>query len=619
MVQGTSPTSDADSGGPGSSPRTATALRDELDALRSRRAVRLALLLTELVKRPRRILRLPWLLAEALRPAPRTTARQGRGGRGGGVQLTAPARRPRYPHLRVAHLGGEATPFAGVAPAVRLDPEGWKAQLDEQHVDLVYVVPGAPGWRLSDLVDTCADLGVPTVFAPRGARDLALLDGAQPTLIVDEGLDLAPGPGRAEHILDLLPATDLRRFNPVGWVREPEHTAMLVAARAPDPARAADLAAYVAAAGDDLTVYVTPEVEVGRLPDSMTAGRVETVEGPAAIAAAARTHRVALAHPSLHPSPAAYRRHVLDLTACGTPTIHPADGVLARSLPSELRQDADGPSAVSARLAGLVDPDERERVSVPARRHVLQHHTTRARFDEILTRLGIPTARVPTISILLCTNRPDRLEHAHAQIARQDHPALEIITVCHGDGFDIQRVERLAAGHPHPSRVLQAPAHWTLGDALNLALDHATGDLVTKMDDDDLYGPSHLSDLVLALTYSRADVVGKLGNFVYLSERDVTMDRYLVREESFVWHLPGATLLTHREVLQAYRFSRVRSAVDTTLYERLHRDGARRYSTHRFNFVRFRGDQHTYARTDEEFLEQAEHCYPGLALDRTEL
>jgi hypothetical protein len=124
---------------------------------------------------------------------------------------------------------------------------------------------------------------------------------------------------------------------------------------------------------------------------------------------------------------------------------------------------------------------------------------------------------------------------------------------------------------------------------------------------------------VLALTYSRADVVGKLGNFVYLSERDVTMDRYLVREESFVWHLPGATLLTHREVLQAYRFSRVRSAVDTTLYERLHRDGARRYSTHRFNFVRFRGDQHTYARTDEEFLEQAEHCYPGLALDRTEL
>jgi IS5 family transposase len=607
--------------------RDAEALRYELESLRSRRVVRLGLMLAEFLRRPWQVWRLPRLLLEALRPVPAPSlpsAAKARRSARTGLQLRAPSRRPRYPHLRVAHLG-DPGPFTDLAPHVALDRRGWREQLDEG-ADLLLLTSSAEGWPLDEITAASRELDVPTVLLASRREDLtalATLGAAEaPDLVVTDDEELATdaaGHVDEERLLRLEPATDLRRCNPVGWQREPEGAAMLVVAQAPGAEGLAAVTDLVGGLDREVTLYATGDVDAAPLASRLAVRGIETLDPPAALADTARRHRVALTHPALHPTPAAHARHVLDLLACGTPVVHPPDDLLERLVPDDLRRPVAGPAEAAEAVTGLLDPDVRERVSVAARRHVLTRHTTRQRFDEILSRLDIPTAAIPTISILLSTTRPEFLDHAHAQIARQDYPALEIITICHGDGFDPEHLERLEAGHSHPTRTLHAPAHWPLGDALNLGLDHATGQLVTKMDDDDSYGPSHLTDLHLALTYSRADVVGKLANFVYLSARDVTIDRYLQHEESFVWHLPGATMLTHREVLAAYRFSRVRRAVDTALYTRLHADGARRYSTHRFDFVRYRGDQHTYARTDEEFLEQAEHTYPGVARDRTEI
>jgi hypothetical protein len=608
----------------GSGERDAAELRRELEALRSRRIVRLGLLSAELARRPWRIWRLPWLLLEALRPvrpSPLARVPKGRRGKRGDLRLDPPSRRRRYVHLRVAHIG-EPGLYSDLAPHAPLDPGTWRKQL-EDGLDLLWLGSAGADVPLGEVMAACAELDTPTVLRLRDPDDLGLLDtGAEPVLVVTDDPHLAEAATARvgdERVLRLEPATDLRRCNPVGWVREPERAVMIVATRAPDAAEVGGLSDLLDAVNGEVTLYLAPGVEADRLPPWLTAGPVETVDGPAALAEAARAHGVALAHPALHDSPTAHARHVLDLLACGTPTVHPPDTVLDRLLPDELRLEAATGTAAKEHLLALADPDVRERASVVARRHVLTHHTNLRRFDGILDRLGIPTAKTPTISVLLSTTRPEFLDHAHAQIARQDYPSLEIITICHGEGFDAGHLERLNARHPHPTKTLHAPVDWPLGDALNLGLDHATGELVSKMDDDDYYGPAHLSDLHLALTYSRADVVGKLANYVYLSGRDLTMDRYLANQESFVWHLPGATMLIHRELLAAYRFSRVRRAVDTALYTRLHADGARRYSTHRFNFVRYRGEQHTYARTDQEFLDQAEHTHSGLALEWTEL
>jgi hypothetical protein len=125
------------------------------------------------------------------------------------------------------------------------------------------------------------------------------------------------------------------------------------------------------------------------------------------------------------------------------------------------------------------------------------------------------------------------------------------------------------------------------------------------MDDDDHYGPNHLTDLHTAHTYSNADITGKWGNIVYLADEDLTLDYQVTKEETFCTHLPGATMFLERTVLEAYRFERVKSRVDATLWIRLRRDGYRLYSTHRFNFVRVRHSDHTFTRGDEAFFAQS--------------
>jgi hypothetical protein len=610
------------SGGTRATEAEVARLRAELEALRGRKIVRLALLVAELLRRPWRLRHLPRRLAAALRGGGASSPGPARGGsKRGPLRLRPPAGRLRYPHLRLAHVGRRG-PYASLATHEPLPRDGWRESL-EAEPDLLLVGPGTRDLPLGEVLAVARELGVPSVLRLEHRDDLDLLTmQAGPDLVVVEEPGLAEAAAAQvppDRLLRLQPATDLRRCNPVGWIREPEHPVMLAVMHDPDPSQTPALLELLDAAGGPVAVVVGPGVDPDRLPEQLTRGDIETVDGVGALAETARNHRMALAHPAVHATPTTFARHVLDLLACGTPVIHPPAPVLERLLPTDLRREASTGAEVATQLEELTDPDVRERVSVTVRRHVLTHHTTLDRFDEILDRLGIPTAVTPAISVLLSTTRPELLEHAHAQIARQDHPRLQVITICHGDGFDDEQVARAHAQHDHPTLTLHAPAHWTLGDALNLGLDHATGQLVAKMDDDDHYGPGHLSDLLLAMTYSRADVVGKLANFVHLSKLDVTIDRYLVREESFVWHLPGATMLIHRELLAAYRFPRVRSGVDTALYTRLHADGARRYSTHRFNFIRHRGDQHTYARTDQEFLDQAEHTHPGLARDRAEV
>ena len=65
-------------------------------------------------------------------------------------------------------------------------------------------------------------------------------------------------------------------------------------------------------------------------------------------------------------------------------------------------------------------------------------------------------------------------------------------------------------------RVLHAPSTQSLGACLNQLVAAASGEVVAKMDDDDLYGPHYLSDQLHALDYSGAALVGKQAHHMYL-------------------------------------------------------------------------------------------------------
>ena len=82
-----------------------------------------------------------------------------------------------------------------------------------------------------------------------------------------------------------------------------------------------------------------------------------------------------------------------------------------------------------------------------------------------------------------------------------------------------------------PLTVVGVSSERSLGDALNAGVDAASGEVVTKMDDDDWYGSDHLWDLMLALDYSGAELVAKGAEFVYMEELDITIRRFTGRSE----------------------------------------------------------------------------------------
>ena len=90
------------------------------------------------------------------------------------------------------------------------------------------------------------------------------------------------------------------------------------------------------------------------------------------------------------------------------------------------------------------------------------------------------------------------------------------------------------------SRSSRSTAQRTLGEALQACSDRAEGALVTKMDDDDVYGPEHVWDLVLARQYSGAQVVGKALDWIHLESQDITVFRPTTRPRSTPTSSPAA-------------------------------------------------------------------------------
>jgi glycosyltransferase involved in cell wall biosynthesis len=296
----------------------------------------------------------------------------------------------------------------------------------------------------------------------------------------------------------------------------------------------------------------------------------------------------------------------LRLAARGIVVVAPAGGAVDRALGDVAVTAA--PADLAARARGVAgDPVTRERTSVRQRRHVLRHHTIDDRARQLLAAAGVHLRPPPRVSVLLATRRPDQVAPALAAVVGQRWDDLEVQLVVHG--FEVDATQLEAGGRR--LEVHHVPADRPLGEVLNVGLDAATGELIAKMDDDDLYGTGHLADLAVALRYSGAEVVGRWANLTHLVDDDVTVDPHRDRQERWAHHLPGATMLIHGHVLRRLRWRHVPHGVDRELVRAIHADGGRTYATHRYGFVRRRHGDHTFARGDRAFAREGATS-PGL-------
>lgn len=219
----------------------------------------------------------------------------------------------------------------------------------------------------------------------------------------------------------------------------------------------------------------------------------------------------------------------------------------------------------------------------------------------------------PTVSIIMSTHRADHLAHAMAMVRRQTYPNLQLILVQHGD-VELP-VRELLADWDGEWAVIGLPAELTLGHCLIEASARADGDLITKMDDDDHYGPDHIWDLVLARMYSGAQVVGKSLDYVYLEGSNTTVYRPVYGSEQYAKFVAGGTMLISRGDLASVGGWRpVPRSVDRALLDRVLDHGGLVYRTHGlgYTYVRHARASNTSRVTDEHFLGRTVQTFPGL-------
>lgn len=351
-------------------------------------------------------------------------------------------------------------------------------------------------------------------------------------------------------------------------------------------------------AGGDVTIHLPSTGpnpgEVARVATAAREHRFVAVPEPLA------TDPVLAAALVLRVSAAAIACAVAPQVAAGLTLLHPD---LRRSLEVDPRLLRDDDLAVA-------------RAAADQRRAAWTHHDLRLAFAPDAQGqwrpVLAPPAR-PEVTVLLATRRPGLLEPALAQLAAQRDVDLEVAVLLHGAGDPAAGRRTLAAAGLDGS-VEVVDAGVPFGAVLNRGLERTSAPLVTKWDDDDLYGPRHLLDLVLAQRHSRAALVGKAPEFVYLQTSDTTVWRTPGRAEAPSMGLAGGTFLSPRDALVGVGgFPPVVRAIDHHVKTRFAATGQEVFRTHGFGFVlRRHGAGHTWEADDQRFLDQAVRTFEGL-------
>lgn len=268
------------------------------------------------------------------------------------------------------------------------------------------------------------------------------------------------------------------------------------------------------------------------------------------------------------------------------PTIEPTSW--AHALPSEL----------VARRVG----------SVSQHRAAIRGGSGIVHLDAAQVAAGQPHS-LPHVTAILVTNRPGLVDRSLRALAAQTYPHLDAVVAVHG--FPMPPVAEELRHLVTES--VSIPAHHDLGTALGIATRYAQGDLVTKFDDDDYYSPEHIWDLVLARTYSGAEVVGKHPEYTHISRYDITVQRAFTGGAYGEAVAGGTLMISKADLYELGGWRPVPRSVDRALFQRVLRAGGLVYATHGLGFVYARnGSGHTWASTDSQFLRGVVQQWAGL-------
>ena len=554
-----------------------------------------------------------------------------------------PDRPPRRPDLRVGVILDDFSrlAFRYEWDQVELTSGLWRSEVDSpRRIDLLFVESAwhgnsdswqyaltgtsAPRPALVELLEWCRAEGVPTVFWNK--EDPVHYDEFLPTACLFDHVWTTDSERVADYQRDLghnrvgvLPfAAQPSIHNPIRptsghQARDIAFAGMYFAHKYPE--RRAQMDFLLGAAE-----RVSSRMPLGLEIFSRFLGRDDRYQFPGSLAervvgsltyeqtlSAYRGYKVFLNVNSVVDSPSMCARRIFEITACGTPVVSTPSAAIGQFFPGDEVIQVSEPQEAEWSLRALYNsPELRDRMVHTAQRRIWDEHSYTRRVDGVLRGVGLGEHQVkrPSVSALISTNRPYQLDHVLSTMAAQRDVDLEVVVLTHG--FDgAATVKEMAEGLGIENLVtLDAPADVPLGGCLNRLVSAASGDVVAKIDDDDLYGPHYLLDQLNALDYSGATVVGKQAHYMYLGAQAVTIVRFPEREHRYTDLVMGPTILLRREVALETPFAELGLGEDTDLLRRLALQDARIYSSGRFGFVQMRNAvaEHTWEATAAELL-----------------
>ncbi|MCG5217571.1 glycosyltransferase family protein [Streptosporangium sp. KLBMP 9127] len=332
--------------------------------------------------------------------------------------------------------------------------------------------------------------------------------------------------------------------------------------------------------------------------------------------AAYKMYKVFLNVNSVLDSPTMCARRVFELSACSTSMVTGWSRAIEETFGKLIPIARDQLESYNQVLHLINSPELRARQGHLAMREVFDKHLFSHRVDQILRALGRPVAqRTRSISVVLPTNRAAQLEHAISSVARQTHKPVQLVMVLHGLDIDpLVVADKARMAGVSDVVVLPAAPELSLGACLNLGIAAAEGDLIAKMDDDNLYGEHYLSDLARAFDYSDAELVGKGAHYTYFEGTNTTMLRLPGLEHRYAHLVQGGTFLGNADMFRSYPFEDVTRGEDTRMVRRLKEEGIKIYSADRFNFVYWRSgdtEMHTWQADDIKLTRNAQFSFVG--------
>lgn len=186
-------------------------------------------------------------------------------------------------------------------------------------------------------------------------------------------------------------------------------------------------------------------------------------------------------------------------------------------------------------------------------RNVMQNHTYKHRLQTLcdLLKLDKDILSQPKPTIIVSTNRDVFMDNLYDSIEHQTFTDFDVVIILNKGKSDVNKWEQKFSNLSQTVTFKQLDESKTLGECLNEAAYFAEGDVLVKFDDDDYYAPNYLLDMMIAMDYSNADIVGKTHHFVYLEEKQLLVGKkFGDSAESYSRFIAGATLVIKKDVLE---------------------------------------------------------------------